>query len=70
MTNETKSKVILALKIVGAIVAAVLGVLGAGTALTSCKTTTSFSISADSLNVTNPNIQYIDSTSVSNPFFR
>lgn len=70
MTTETKNKVIFALKIIAAIAAAVLGVLGAGSVLTSCKTTTSFSISADSLNVTNPNIQYVDSTSVSNPFWQ
>lgn len=70
MTTETKNKIILALKIVAAIIAGVLGVLGAGSALTSCRTTTAFTISADSLNVTNPNIQYVDSTSVSNPFWR
>lgn len=70
MTKETKSKVVLALKILGAIITAVLSVLGAGTLLPSCKTVTSLSISADSLNVSNPNLQFTDSTSISNPFHK
>lgn len=67
MKTETKSRIILALKIIGAIVAAVLGVLTAGTALTSCRAITAFSITADSLDVVNPNIQYVDSISLHFP---
>lgn len=70
MKNETKSKLILALKILGAIITAILGTLGAGTAMTSCKSVTTFSISADSLKVTNPSIEYADSTSVKNPLWK
>ena len=70
MKTESKSKIVLALKIIGAVVAAVLGVLTAGTALTSCRTITAFSITADTLDVVNPNIQYVDSASMNFPFSR
>lgn len=70
MKTETKSRIILALKIIGAIVTAVLGILTAGAAMTSCRTTTAFSITADSLDVINPSIQYVDSTSMNFPFSR
>lgn len=70
MKTETKSKIVLALKILVAIITAILGVIGAGSMMTSCRTSTAFSITADSLDVINPEIQYVDSVSVKFPFSR
>ena len=67
--RTVKSKWILALKIVVAVATAVLGVIGVGS-MTSCSTIRSFSISADSLNVTNPYVHYVDSAFVTYPFRR
>lgn len=68
MTPEKKNEIILALKIIGAIVGAVLAVLGAGT-LTSCTSMSSFTMSADTLYMDKPNISVKDSIDVK-PFFR
>ena len=68
MKTETKSKIILALKIISAIVGAVLTVLGVGT-LTSCTSMSSFTMSADTLYMDKPNISVKDSIDVK-PFFR
>ena len=66
MKTVTKNKIIMALKIIAAVVAAVLSVLGVGT-LTSCSSMSSFSMTADTLYMDKPNISVKDSLHVQFP---
>ena len=61
-----KSKAIFWLKLLSAIIAAVLATLGV-TTVTSCTTHSGFTMSADTLYMDNPNIQWKDSTSIQLP---
>ena len=68
-TNDAqtkKSKAIFWLKMVSAIIAAVLATLGV-TSVTSCSTYSGFSLSADTLYMDNPNISVVDSTRIELP---
>lgn len=68
MEKSKKDKVVFWLKVVAAVVAALLSVLGV-TSVASCSTSTQFTMSADTLYMDNPNIQFKDSTNVSFPNF-
>lgn len=65
-TQMKKSKAIFWLKLLSAIIAAVLATLGV-TTVTSCTTHSGFTMSADTLYMDNPNIQWKDSTSIQLP---
>lgn len=67
---EKKSKkdiAIFCLKIIAAVVMAVLSVFGV-TSLVGCSSVSSFSMTADTLYMDNPVISVKDSTNVKNPF--
>lgn len=66
METSKKSKVVFWLKLVSAIVAAVLATFGV-TTVTSCSTHSGFSLSADTLYMDNPNISVVDSTRIELP---
>lgn len=68
MEKSKKDKIVFWLKVVAAVVAALLSVLGV-TSVASCSTSTQFTMSADTLYMDNPNIQFKDSTNVSFPDF-
>ena len=68
MDKSKKEKFVFWLKVVAAVVAALLSVLGV-TSVSSCSTSTQFTMSADTLYMDNPNIQFKDSTNVSFPDF-
>ena len=63
---DKKSKAIFWLKLIGVIIAAVIGFL-TGT-LTSCSSVSSFSMTADTLYMDNPVISVKDSTNIKSPF--
>ena len=63
---DKKSKAIFWLKLIGVIIAAVIGFL-TGT-LTSCSSVSSFSMAADTLYMDNPVISVKDSTNIKSPF--
>lgn len=63
MNEEKKKTAIFWLKIIGAVVAGILGVLGVGT-LSSCGSVTSLSFKSDSVHMYQPNFQYVDSLSI------
>lgn len=61
-----KNKAIFWLKLIGAVITAILGVLGA-TSLTSCGTVTSLSFRSDSVHMYQPQFHYVDSLRVTFP---
>lgn len=65
--KSKRDKAVFWLKLIGAVVAAVLGVLGVSYALPSCSSVSSFSMTADTLYMDNPVIQVKDSTNVNFP---
>ena len=67
MEKDKKGKVVFWLKMVAAIVAAVLATLGVASATTSCSTHSGFTLSADTLYMDNPSIEVVDSTRISLP---
>ena len=66
MDEVKKSKAVFWLKLLSAIIAAALATLGV-TTVTSCTTHSGFTMSADTLYMDNPNIQWKDSTSIQFP---
>lgn len=68
MDKSKKDVLVFWLKVVAAVVAALLSVLGV-TSVASCSTSTQFTMSADTLYMDNPNIEFKDSTNVSFPVF-
>ena len=66
MDEIKKNKAIFWLKMIAAVVAAILATLGV-TSVTSCSTHSGFSLSADTLYMDNPNISVVDSTRIELP---
>ena len=67
MEKGKKEKVVFWLKMMAAIIAAILATLGVTSVTTSCSTHSGFTLSADTLYMDNPSIEVVDSTRISLP---